>query len=206
MANLTTPIQAARISGGSRRDTDHAHNPQGPHNLPSRWRSLSIAASLAALLTLSPSAYAVDGCLVLLCFAAPNWRAIPQCVPPIQSVLHDLARGRPFPTCAMSGAGNRASHQWAGAPTFCPPQYTHVGESESGLVYSCDYTGAVSVTINGALWARTWWSLSGGTATEFTPVAKTTLRAWDTKFDTDYASWLAAQPPVAPQCVSCGGP
>lgn len=32
----------------------------------------------------SPPARAVDGCLVLLCFAAPSWRAIPQCVPPIR--------------------------------------------------------------------------------------------------------------------------
>ena len=64
-----------------------------------------VASSLAPT-----SARAVDGCLVLLCFAAPSWRAIPECVPPIREVLRDLARGRPFPTCAMAGAGNSARH------------------------------------------------------------------------------------------------
>jgi hypothetical protein len=203
MANLTSPIHTAQRSNDNRVDGTHAHNLQGRHRLP--WRSLSAAIALAALLTLSPSAHAVDGCLVLLCFAAPNWRAIPQCVPPIQSVLRDLAHGRPFPTCGMSGAGNHASHQWAGAPTYCPPQYTHVGEGESGMVYSCDYIGAVSVTLNGALWARTWWSLTGNTSTEFTPTAKASLHSWDTTFDNDYRAWLAAQPPTT-QCASCGAP
>ena len=65
----------------------------------------------------STPAVAVDGCLVLLCFAAPSWRAIPQCVPPIKQVLRDLALGRMFPTCAMSGPANSASHRWAQAPT-----------------------------------------------------------------------------------------
>jgi len=62
-------------------------------------------------MALSMPASAVDGCLVLLCLAAPSWRAIPQCVPPITDVLRDLARGRPFPTCAMGSAGNAGSHQ-----------------------------------------------------------------------------------------------
>ncbi|RZA15171.1 MAG: hypothetical protein EOP02_25220, partial [Proteobacteria bacterium] len=35
-----------------------------------------------------------DGCVVLLCLAAPSWRAIPQCVPPIRQLFRDLARGR----------------------------------------------------------------------------------------------------------------
>jgi hypothetical protein len=35
--------------------------------------------SLLSLALLSPTAArAVDGCLVLLCFAAPSWRAVPQ--------------------------------------------------------------------------------------------------------------------------------
>ena len=78
---------------------------------------------LAALIALVPTpARAVDGCLVLLCLAAPSWRAIPQCVPPVQQLFRDLARGKPFPTCSMSGAGNTANHAWSNAPAFCPPQ------------------------------------------------------------------------------------
>ena len=158
---------------------------------------------LVTMVAVAPSALAVDGCLVLLCFAAPNWRAIPQCVPPIQQVLRDLARGRPFPTCASAGPGNNAAHQWAAAPTYCPPQYTRVIEAESGVLYTCDYTGAISVMIGSSLWARTWWSFGGNTVTEYTPTAKAHLGTWQTRFDEDYAAWLATQPPPVPPCFSC---
>ena len=144
--------------------------------------------------TLAGPAYSVDGCLVLLCFAAPSWRAIPPCVPPIRQVLHDLARGRPFPSCAMAGSGNAASHAWASAPDNCPPQYTRITDTESATVYTCDYIGAVSVSIRGAAFARTWWSMSGDTVTEFSSAAKTQLGSWDTRFDDDYAAWLSTRP------------
>ncbi len=149
---------------------------------------------LVALSALIPAtARAVDGCTVLLCLAAPNWHAIPQCVPPIRQLFHDLARGRSFPTCSMRGSGNSASNTWAQAPTLCPPQYTHLVDVERGPIYRCDYTGAVSVSINGAPFARTWWNTDGNAVTEFSPVAKTQLGTWNTQFDTDYAAWLATQ-------------
>jgi hypothetical protein len=161
---------------------------------PVRWASPLLL--FAAMAVVPMSARAIDGCLVLLCFGAPSWRAIPQCVPPVSQVLRDLARGKPFPTCAMAGAGNSASHAWSSAPSFCPPQYTRVYESDSGPIYSCDYTGAVSVSVNGALFARTWWSMSGDTVTEFSPSAKAQLGRWDTRFDDDYAAWRVASPPT----------
>lgn len=131
------------------------------------WRApCLIAVSAGLAMTVSP-AHAVDGCLVLLCFAAPNWRAVPQCVPPIRQVLRDLARGRPFPTCAMAGAGNGASHSWARAPDRCPTHATHSAELESGTQYFCDFDGAVSVVVQGAAYATTWWSVGGATWTEF---------------------------------------
>jgi hypothetical protein len=166
-------------------------------------RMLAACFAVAGAGLASPPAAAVDGCLVLLCFAAPSWRAIPQCVPPIRQVLRDLARGKAFPTCAMSGAANSASHRWAIAPTYCPPQYTRLFDGESAPIYSCDYTGAVAITIEGSLWARTWWSMGGDSVTEFTPAAKARLGAWDTKFDDDYAGWLASLPPPAPPCPTC---
>jgi hypothetical protein len=170
------------------------------------WRKrLALACAIAVALSgaIAPrQAHAVDGCLVLLCFAAPSWRSIPQCVPPIKQVLRDLARGKSFPTCSMAGGGNSASHAWANAPSYCPPQYTRVFDSESGPIYSCDYTGAVSVSINGAPFARTWWTMAGDTVTEFSPAAKAQLGTWDTRFDDDYAAWLASLPPPAPVAES----
>jgi hypothetical protein len=164
-----------------------------------RWPARLLAC--AALAGSTMPARAVDGCQVLLCFAAPSWRSIPQCVPPIHQVLRDLARGRPFPVCTMAGNGNSAANDWAVAPGYCPPQYTRVSETEYGRLYSCDYTGAVSVVINGAPFARTWWSIDGGTVTEFSPAAKAQLGTWDTRFDDDYAAWLAGRRTPAVQPV-----
>jgi hypothetical protein len=161
--------------------------------------------SVVALSALVPTiARAADGCTVLLCLAAPKWSAIPQCVPPIRELFHDLARGRSFPTCRMSSGGNtgngntNASNTWAHAPTLCPPQYTHLLDVDPGPAYSCDYTGAVSVVIDGALFARTWWNTGGQTVTEFTPAAKAQLGTWDPQFDADYSAWLAAQSAPVP--------
>jgi hypothetical protein len=155
--------------------------------------ALGLLLAAAAVLHSTP-ARAVDGCLVLLCLAAPSWRAIPQCVPPVQQLFKDLAKGKPFPTCSMSGAGNSANHAWSSAPAFCPPQYTRTIDGESAPIYQCDYTGAISVSINGAPFSRTWWSFGGDSVTDFSPAAKTQLGTWDTRFDDDYTKWLAALP------------
>jgi hypothetical protein len=151
---------------------------------------------LAWALLAPTAARAVDGCLVLLCFAAPSWKAISQCVPPIRQVLRDLARGKGFPSCGMAGAGNSAHHAWASAPGNCPPQYTRVHESESGPIYTCDYSGAVAVSIEGKPFTQTWWNMSGDTVTDFSPAAKAHLGSWDTRFDAEYAAWKATLPPA----------
>lgn len=158
------------------------------------WYLASIVAALAFAAPLP--ARAVDGCLALLCLAAPNWRGIQQCVPTVVQVLRDLARGRPFPSCSTAGAGNAGAVQWANAPSFCPPQYTRAVETESATFYTCDYAGAISVSIDGRLFARTWWNPGGDTVTEFSTEAKSRLGSIDTKFDDDFALWLAQQPPA----------
>ena len=169
---------------------------------PSAAWPLGVLVAIMSSLAM-PSAHAVDGCKVLLCLAAPSWRSIPECVPTINQLHRDLARGKPFPTCSMAGPGNSATNVWASAPANCPPQYTRVFDGESGPIYSCDYSGAVTVNVNGAPFTRTWWIMGGDTVTEFTPAAKMQLRTWDTRFDDDYAAWLAAQPAPKQSCSSC---
>lgn len=161
----------------------------------STWRQRLLLALATGLALTAGPALAVDGCVVLLCFAAPNWGAIPKCVPPIRRVLRDLALGRPFPICAMSGAGNTAGNQWASVPDNCPPQYTRAPDGINAVTATCDYSGAVSVNIAGSLWARTWWSMGGDTVTEFTPTAKAAMASYNTRFDQDYAVWFSLQPP-----------
>ena len=102
----------------------------------------------------------------------------------------------------MSGGGNSARNSWSSPPDFCPPQYTTAVALENSTAYYCQFDGAVAVTIAGALWSRTWWNLAGETVTEYTPEAKSALGSWDTRFDDDYAAWLAVQPPVA-RCQDC---
>jgi hypothetical protein len=154
-----------------------------------------VALVFAALMTAAPiPTYAVDGCLVLLCLAAPSWRNVPQCVDPVRQVLRDLAHGHPFPTCSSAGTSTVASNRAAEAPTFCPPQYTVTIMLDSGPSYICRYSGAIEARVDGALWSRTWWSLEGDSVTEYTDAAKLGLGTWDTRFDIDYAAWLASRP------------
>ena len=120
----------------------------------------ALLAILAALAALAPSpAHAVDGCKVLLCLAAPSWRSIPECVPTINQLHRDLARGKPFPVCSMAGAGNSANNTWASAPGYCPPQYTRVFDGECRvcdravhwlMVHDTAVRRSVSVLILGA--------------------------------------------------------
>lgn len=101
----------------------------------------------------------------------------------------------------MAGVGNSASHQVAQAPTYCPLQYTRHFDVESTRVYTCDFSGAISVSVDGAPWARLWWNPTGDTVMEYTQAAKSRLGSWDSRFDDDYAAWLASLPPPPPPCT-----
>lgn len=103
----------------------------------------------------------------------------------------------------MAGAGNTAGNSWSSAPYFCPPQYTISVDGNDSTRYECRFNGAISTTINGALWTRTWWNFAGETVTEYTPAAKASLGIWDTRFENDYAAWLSALVPPPSSCPSC---
>jgi hypothetical protein len=160
---------------------------------------------------------------VLLCLAG-NWRSISQCVPPVRKALRDLALGRAFPVCgfaslptlpALSSFTSNTPHtdaahtststttttlRWA-QDGFCPVQYRTAVETESGSAqFLCEFTGAIEVTINGQLWNRTWWNLSGDTVTEWSAAARATLPAssTDDRFQRDFERWQQSQPPTAP--------
>lgn len=94
----------------------------------------------------------------------------------------------------MSGGASKASHEWSNPPAFCPPQYTRTWEGPNGPNYHCDFSGAISVTLNGELFARTWWSMAGDSVTEFSPSAKAQLGSWDRRFENEHAAWLSSRP------------
>jgi hypothetical protein len=69
-----------------------------------------MAASLcaAALIVPAKAQDASFGCKVLLCTAAsaPGWSGIPYCVPAMQQLFSNLAKGQGWPTCPEGNAGS----------------------------------------------------------------------------------------------------
>lgn len=152
----------------------------------------------------APSAYAADGCKFLLCIAGP-WRSIAECRPTVYEVFRDLAKGRAFPTCAMSGGGNAASNLWASEPT-CPIMYREYN-SESGAYSGCRYPGQISVRINGQPWSTVYWDFGGNSVTQWTDAALTSLNQpgaapVDETFKNDVNAWNSYR---VGQCTGNGG-
>ena len=180
------------------RDTRQTASSWQPHKFLGALLAHAVSlATATALLAIPTSAMAVDGCKVLLCLAAPNWRNVRECVPTIEQLMRDLRRGRPFPVCNMSGNDNNARHDWAAPPPFCPPQYIREVFLENTVAYECQYDGAITTVVNGAVFTRTWWRDGGATVTEYSNAAKAQLGDWNRQFDDDFAAWLAVQPPPA---------
>lgn len=174
---------------------------------PIRVKIWSIGMALAILsMFFTTSAHAADGCKFLLCIAGP-WSSISECVPTVHEVFHDLARGRPFPTCSMSGGNsNYADNTWTDEAS-CPSMYRQYN-SESGAYAGCTYPGLISVYIDGTLWSRTYWNMTDGSSNWYSDTARAKLTAQassprlDDTFLTDLTNWNAVQ--VGP-CTSAGG-
>nr|WP_317623843.1 hypothetical protein [Acidovorax sp. SUPP3334]BDH38352.1 hypothetical protein AVHM3334_23135 [Acidovorax sp. SUPP3334] len=155
----------------------------------------SISGMALAMLALfaAPPAHAVDGCKFLLCIAGP-WTRIAECRPTVQEVLRDLAKGRPFPTCGMSGAGNSARNLWTSEAT-CPAMYKRF--NGEGLYTSCAYMGIISVSVNGGHWSDVYWSAGGDSVTFYTDAARQSFARnpnatpLDDQFQRDMNAWNA---------------
>jgi hypothetical protein len=159
------------------------------------------AAGLAMAAAALGPACAADGCTVLLCLAGP-WKQVSQCVPPVSETLHDLAHGKPFPACDMSGDGNHAANAWT-TQESCPEMYG-LYDDQSGAWWRCSYPGLISVYIDGQLWSDMFWDFGGRTSTRYTDYARTQLgeQYLDPTYDNDLAAWKAThpEPPPCPQC------
>ena len=135
------------------------------------------------------------------CCASPPraGASIPQCVPPIQQVLRDLARGRPFPTCGMAGAGNSRQPRLGQRARATARRSTRgLRRRERPDLHLRLHRRRVRSTSTARPSPAPGGRMAGDTVTEFSPAAKAQLGTWDTSFDDDYAAWLAALPPPAP--------
>jgi hypothetical protein len=128
---------------------------------------------------------------------AGDWQNISQCAPTVRQALHDVARGRGWPSCSMGG-DSTSGNQFV-APEQCPAQYiTNSGTDEGGRVISnCPFGGVIHVAVDGRPWSRTWWSPSGDSVVEWLPVAKAAFAsspsAIDGRFDRDHAAWVVSE-------------
>ncbi|MGP3508422.1 hypothetical protein L0936_19475 [Paracidovorax citrulli] len=155
----------------------------------------TITGMALAMLSLfaAPPAHAVDGCKFLLCIAGP-WTRIAECRPTVKEVLRDLAKGRPFPTCAMSGAGNSAQNLWTSEAT-CPAMYRRL--DKDGGYASCAYMGKITVNVNGGHWSDVYWNAGGDSVTLYTDAARQsfaknpTATPLDDQFQRDLNAWNA---------------
>ena len=170
-------------------------------NIKAKSWVISMALAMFSMFS-STAANAADGCKFLLCIAGP-WSSISQCVPTVHAVFHDLARGRPFPTCSMAGAGNSANNTWVGESS-CPSMYRRYGENG---YEGCSYPGLISVSVNGAPWSQVFWNTGGSTSTLYSNTATTAMTQQtgsapiDDHFVTDLNRWNTQ----VTQCQGSGG-
>jgi hypothetical protein len=160
-------------------------------------------AFFVAAMGAASGAYAVDGCKILLCMAGP-WKNIAECKKDVEKVLHDSAKGKPFPVCTMSDGGSAAAEEFNSELT-CPPFYSYY-DSETNKWASCKYPNKVDVYIDGQLWSRVHFDYAGNTSTWYSDAAKASLdpATLDPRYDLDKAIWDAIPvPPPPPE--STGG-
>ena len=107
-------------------------------------------------------------CEVVLCLSNPKGAtAVAECVPPIKKLWKQLAKGKGFPYCDMSGGGstpgNSVSNQWASGYN-CPSGYQYWGGA-NGDELMCEFSGVVTVKIANQPYTRVWWN-EGASLTE----------------------------------------
>ncbi len=91
-----------------------------------RGAALWIAVSLLCVSDAVERAHAQDasfGCKVLLCAAAsaPGWPGIPYCVPVMQTLFRQLAKGGGWPSCAEGNASGPGYEPYQACPAGLTP-------------------------------------------------------------------------------------
>jgi len=160
------------------------------------------AAAVMASLTFSSSAFAVDGCKVILCLAG-NWKGIVACVPPVREALRDMALGHAYPHCDMSQGspsvpGQPDPTRADNTPTNednCPVMHSRYSPT-TGMWEGCKYAGVISVVVNDQPWTDVFWDTSGDTSTRYSDAARAQLGDnIDPTYDRDLLACGKCQPP-----------
>jgi hypothetical protein len=133
------------------------------------------------------------GCTVFLCLANPQGpTAAAACVPPINKLWSELAKGHDFPSCDTGSSSSSVQNQWA-SPSYCPPQYIAYRTVGDGATEQyCTYSGAVTVNINNQPFTRVWWNGADSVTENLSDTAAQTPGA-SQRFAEDYAKWKIQQ-------------
>ena len=103
----------------------------------------------------TPAQDASFGCKVLLCAAAtvPGWSGIPYCVPVMQSLFRQLAKGKGWPVCSEGHASGLGYEPYQPCQSGQPYQVTQTAASNgnngsgqtSQTTYVADANGSVCI-------------------------------------------------------------
>ena len=95
------------------------------------------------------------GCKVLLCAAAaaPGWGSIPYCVPVMQTLFRQLAKGKGWPLCSEGNASGLGYEPYQACQSGLPYQVTQTATSNgsdgsgqsSQTTYVADANGSVCI-------------------------------------------------------------
>jgi hypothetical protein len=99
--------------------------------------------SAAALVVPAKAQDASFGCKVLLCAAAstPGWSGIPYCVPVMQQLFSNLAKGQGWPACSEGNAGSVGYDPLDDCPQrTAAADRQEVGTSDNGVGIAYRYT------------------------------------------------------------------
>lgn len=145
---------------------------------PSRATRLIKTIVLLAVVGLTTTAFAADGCEVLMCLAPPTgWTGIAQCAAPMKEVLKDLALGVPLPSCSVAGSATTHTGSYALA---MPANYYNQCPSGSTALPLGSHAIMSATWIpsnNTAAWAQQQTVYSGiGDGTLLAPTTEPTIR------------------------------
>jgi hypothetical protein len=132
---------------------------------------------LLAVAGLTTTAFATDGCEVLMCLASPTgWTGIAQCTAPMKQVLKDMAFGVPLPSCSV--AGSATTHTGSYALAMPANYYNQCPSGSTALpLGSQAVMSPTSIpTNNTAAWEQQQTLYSGiGDGTELAPTTGPTV-------------------------------
>lgn len=142
----------------------------------------ALASTAVSLLSAVPAHADGWGCQVMVCLSDPRGPETEgACVPPIERLWDELSHGHPFPTCDVMEGWNSLSTEirraippdvlqlvqsttltggnGGASGSYCPYDLMYY---DSRIGPSCRARSVIEVKVDGQVFTRVWWGISGG--------------------------------------------